>query len=194
MDIVFETANTEDHFEQILQLQRENLFSSINEQQQAQQGFVFAEHTVPLLKMMAVHLPQVIALSNGKVIGYNLAMPVSMKNDIPSLVPMFDEFERCRYRSKPLTTYRFMVGGQVCVHKDFRGHGLLSRLYHETRDRLPTGYQLCVTEVAARNNIGLKAHQKMGFEVINTYHDGKELWKVVVWNLQNPAADSSDHS
>jgi len=21
---------------------------------------------------------------------------------------------------------------------------------------------------------------------VNTYHDGKELWKVVVWNLENP--------
>jgi GNAT superfamily N-acetyltransferase len=190
VEIVFDVASMDQHFEQILQLQRRNLFSSISEEQQARQGFVFAEHTVPLLKMFAAQLPQVIAVSNSKVIGYNLAMPVSMKNEIPSLVPMFTEFERCEYRGRPLPTYRFMVGGQVCVDKDFRGQGLLSRLYHETRNRLPPGYQLCVTEVAARNNAGLRAHQKMGFEVVRTYHDGKELWKVVVWDLESAAAGS----
>jgi GNAT superfamily N-acetyltransferase len=183
MEIVFDVASADEHFEQILQLQRQNLFSSVSAEQQARQGFVFAEHTVALLKRMAAELPQVIAMSDGRVIGYNLAMPVSMKNEIPSLVPMFAEFERCEYRGKPLSAYHFMVGGQVCVDRDFRGQGLLSRLYHETKDRLPTGYELCVTEVAARNNAGLGAHQKMGFEVVSTYHDGKELWKVVVWDM-----------
>jgi hypothetical protein len=185
MEIVFEVASIEQHFEQILQLQKQNLFSAISEEQQARQGFVFAQHTLPLLKMMAAHLPQVIAVSNGKVVGYNLAMPVSMKNEMPSLVPMFKEFERSQYKGRLLTSYHFMVGGQVCVAKDFRGQGLLRRLYHETRNRLPHGYQLCVTEVAARNVVSLKAHQKMGFEVVSTYHDGKELWKVMVWDLEN---------
>jgi GNAT superfamily N-acetyltransferase len=145
---------------------------------------------MPLLKMMAAHFSQMIAVSNGKVIGYNLAMPVSMKNEMPNLVPMFTEFERCKFKGRPLATYNFMVGGQVCVEKDFRGQGLLGRLYHETRNRLPSGYQLCVTEVSARNSIALKAHQKMGFEVVSTYHDGKELWKVVVWDLESAAPGS----
>jgi len=55
---------------------------------------------------------------------------------------------------------------------------------------LPSGYELCVTEVSSRNSFGLKAHQKMGFEVVDTYHDGKELWKVVVWDLQNSQGGS----
>lgn len=188
MAIVFDVASTEQHFEQILELQKQNLFSVISEEEQAQQGFVFAEHTVDLLQMMAAHLPQVIAVSNGKVIGYNLAMPVAMKNAMPRLVPMFAEFERSQYRGKPLSAYRFMVGGQVCVDKDFRGQGLLHRLYHETRNRLPSGYQLCVTEIAVRNRVSLEAHEKMGFEVVSSYHDGSELWKVVVWDLEGAAA------
>jgi hypothetical protein len=187
MEIVFDVASTERHFEQILQLQRQNLFSTISEEQQAQQGFVFAEHTVPLLKMMAAHLPQVIAASNGKVVGYNLAMSVSMKNAMPRLIPMFTEFERSTYKDRPLSAYRFVVGGQVCVDKDFRGQGLLSRLYHETRNRLSSDYQLCVTEVSERNSVSLKAHLKMGFEVASTYHDGKELWHVVVWDFERAA-------
>ncbi len=187
MEITFETASTGEQLEQILALQRANLFSGLSEEKQAKEGFVFAEHTLALLKRFAEELPQVIAVSEGRVVGYNLGMPVSMRESMPSLVPMFEEFERCEYRGRPLADYRYMVGGQVCVASDFRGHNLLSRLYHETRDRLPPGYQLCVTEVAARNSRGLHAHQKMGFEVVSTYRDEKELWKVVVWDLERPA-------
>jgi hypothetical protein len=184
--IIFDVARTEHQFNQILQLQQANLVNVINEDQQTKHGFVFAEHTLALLQKMSTFLPQVVALSNDRVIGYNLALHVSMKHEIPKLVPMFHEFEQSEYKGRPLETYRFMVGGQVCVDEKFRGQGLMSELYHETKNRLPSGYQICVTEVAARNSISLKAHERMGFEVVNTYHDGKELWKVVVWDLERP--------
>jgi GNAT superfamily N-acetyltransferase len=187
MDITLDVASTDQHFEQILRLQTQNLFSEISEAEQAQQGFVFAQHSVPLLKRMAAQLPQVIAVSENKVVGYNLAMPVSMKNAMSRLAPMFAQFERTQYRGRPLATYNFMVGGQVCVDKDFRGQGLLRRLYRETRNRLPPGYELCVTEIAARNVVSLEAHLRMGFEEASTYHDGKELWIVVVWDLTRPS-------
>ena len=164
--VELKTATTDQHFIEILALQKENLYSSISEQQQEQEGFVFAEHTLELLKKMAGHLPQVIATCSDRVIGYNLAMPVAMRNELSSLIPMFNEFERCSYHGELLASYNYMVGGQVCVHKNFRGQGLLSQLYHETRNKLPDSYQLCVTEISARNINSLKVHQKMGFEII----------------------------
>ena len=183
MHITLGKASEDEHFKQILQLQRENLYNRISEDQQEQQGFVFAEHTIELLKTMAAELPQVIALNNNKVIGYNLAMTSDMKTQLPSLIPMFAEFEKCTYKGQPLVSYNFIVGGQVCVSKDFRGHGLLAKLYHETRDQLPSGYRLCVTEVSVRNSKSLRIHEKMGFEVIGTYHDGVELWNIIAWDL-----------
>jgi hypothetical protein len=44
MEIVFEVASTEQHFEQILQLQKQNLFNAISAEQQAQQG-LFLQNT-----------------------------------------------------------------------------------------------------------------------------------------------------
>ncbi|RAJ37238.1 GNAT family N-acetyltransferase [Pedobacter cryoconitis] len=181
--IVLQVATTNLHFNQILALQKENLYSSLSAAQQEQQGFVFAEHNLALLKKMAVYLPQVIATCNDKVIAYNLAMHVSLSNDLSSLLPMFKEFERCRYRGKLLADYTYLVGGQVCVHHDFRGRGLLKSLYQETKNRTGHLYQLCVTEISARNVNSLKVHQRMGFEIIGTYRDEKELWNVVVWDL-----------
>jgi GNAT superfamily N-acetyltransferase len=191
MEIVFGIASTPQEFNQILHLQRQNLYTKVTEDEQAKHGFVFVEHTLPLLEKMASYLPQVIAVCNGQVVGYNLAMHIAMRAEIPSLIPMFNIFDETSYRDKPLNTYSFIMGGQVCVDKAFRGQGLLKKLYEETRDCLPPDYQLCVTEVAARNTVSLNAHFKMGFEEVKTYSDGKELWKVIAWDLDPLSSSQS---
>lgn len=184
--IAVDVASSDRQLEQIVELQRRNLRDRVAADEQATHGFVFAEHTVPLLRTMAAALPQVIATSGGVVVGYNLAMSVALRDTMPQLVPMFDEFDRTVYRGRPLSTYEFVVGGQVCVDRAFRGRGLLGRLYRETVDRAPRGVELCVTEIAARNAVSLKAHRRAGFEVISSYHDGAELWCIAVWDRRSP--------
>ncbi|GAA3965379.1 GNAT family N-acetyltransferase [Mucilaginibacter dorajii] len=183
--ITFEAASTTEHFEQIIALQNQNLYKSLSSHQQEQQGFVFAEHTLDLLQTMATQIPQVIALHQGKVIGYNLAMTAAMETELPSLEPMFREFHKAEYKGRVLTDYQFFVGGQVCVDKDFRGLGLLSKLYNASAGLVGSAYELCVTEIAVRNTKSLAIHQKMGFEVVSTHNDGLEDWNVVAWDIRN---------
>ena len=183
MEFTFKNASTKQDFEQILELQRQNLYTLISKEDQEKQGFVFAEHTIELLETLAIDLPQVIAIHHGKVIGYNLSMSASMKEVLPSITPMFHAFETCNFNNKPLKDFRYIVGGQVCVDKDFRGHGLLGQLYCETKRLVSRDYEACVTEISVRNSISLKAHQKLGFEVIGTYHDGIEQWNIVAWDF-----------
>src|SRR6478609_9270854 len=116
MSIVLDIASTERHFLEILRLQKQNHHSEITDAEQAKQGFVFAEHTLSILQKMAEYLPQVIALNEaGQVVGYNLAMHVALRDDVPSLVPMFDIFSETLYQGRLLKQYPFFVGGQVCV-------------------------------------------------------------------------------
>lgn len=184
MEFTFKIASTKQDFEQILALQRQNLYTLISQEDQEKQGFVFAEHTLELLETLAMELPQIVAVYQGKVVGYNLAMSASMKTVLPSITPMFNAFETCIFNQKPLTDYQYLVGGQVCVDKDFRGHGLLKKLYCETKNQVSNAYEACVTEISVRNPRSLKVHQKMGFEVIGTYHDGVEHWNIVAWDFK----------
>jgi GNAT superfamily N-acetyltransferase len=181
--ITFRAATTTEHFEQIISLQNQNLYKLLTAEQQDKQGFVFAEHTVEVLQEMASQIPQVIALYQNKVIGYNLGMTAAMEKQLPSLEPMFREFHKSMYRGKVLTSYRFFVGGQVCVDKDFRGLGLLSKLYNATAGLVANDYELCITEIAVRNANSLKIHQKMGFEIAGTHRDEFGDWYVVVWDI-----------
>lgn len=177
-------ASTDQHFEQILALQRRYHAKTLSPDEQAQEGFVFAEHTIDILKRMAEELPQAIALADNRVVGYCLSLPFSLRQEVPSLVPMFEQFERCVYQGRPLSDFRFFVGGQVCVDRDYRGQGLLARLYHQIRANLPVAYDLCVTEIAVRNPISIRSHERMGFKVISTYSDAAEEWVIVAWDLK----------
>lgn len=48
MEFTFKIASTKQDFEQILALQRQNLYTLISQEDQEKQGFVFAEHTLEL--------------------------------------------------------------------------------------------------------------------------------------------------
>lgn len=180
-------ASTDQHFEEILQLQRRYHMHSVSAEVQSIEGFVFVEHTLPLLRRMAAQSPQAIALSEGHVVGYCLSLPISLQADVPSLAPMFEQFRQCVYRGKPLSAYRFFVGGQVCVDREHRGKGLLARLYEQLRVSLGQVCDLCVTEIATRNRLSVRAHERMGFEIISTYSDPREEWVIVAWDLSRPA-------
>lgn len=180
-------ASTDRHFEEILELQRQYHTRTLPADVQLREGFVYAEHTVPVLQRMAAQSPQAIALSDGRVVGYCLTLPHSLQSEVPSLIPMFAELGRTVYRDKPLSDYRYVVGGQVCVDREHRGRGLLARLYDQLRLELGASRELCVTEIAVRNPVSVRAHEKMGFEIISRYSDSREDWVLVAWDLSRPA-------
>lgn len=180
-------ASSNLHFEQILELQQRYHTASLSPEIQAQEGFVFAQHSVSLLRRMAAELPQAIALVDNLVVGYCLSLPLSLRKELPGLAPMFDQFSHCIYRDRPLAALRFFVGGQVCVDRAHRGRRLLARLYDHIRESVHTEYELCVTEIATRNQISVRAHEKMGFAPIYTYSDEHEEWVIVAWDLSRPA-------
>jgi len=180
-------AATDRHFDEILALQRRYHLNAVSDQVQSAEGFVFAEHTKSLLQRMAAESPQAIALVDGQVMGYCLSLTLSLKAEVPSLAPMFEQFAACAYRGKPLPSYRLIVGGQVCVDREHRGKRLLSRLYEQVRQSVGSAYDLCVTEIATRNRVSMRAHERMGFEVVSTYRDSKEEWVIVAWDLSRAA-------
>jgi GNAT superfamily N-acetyltransferase len=182
-------ASSDADFEQILALQRRYLRQALTAREQSEEGFVYLQHDAGLLRRMAAALPQAIALADGRVVGYCLSLSTDLRRELPGLEPMFAQFERCSYGGRPLLSYRLFVGGQVCVERDFRGQGLAGRLYHQARRSLPERYDLCVTEIAARNRVSIASHEKVGFRPLLSYSDGTEDWVVVAWDLEQAPID-----
>jgi RimJ/RimL family protein N-acetyltransferase len=103
---------------------------------------------------------------------------------------MFEVFDSLSYRGRPFSQYRYFVHGQVCVDKAFRGSGLFDRMFEHYRQVYSPHFDFVVTEIAARNERSLRAHERVGFEVVHSYVDPTldETWRVVVWDFRSPAS------
>ncbi len=125
----------------------------------------------------------VIARNGERVVAYLLAMTKESRNLVPVLAPMFAMFDETRYSDKPVSEMNYIVVGQVCVDKQYRGKGVLDRCYEEYRKRFHSKYDCAVTEIAATNPRSLKAHRRIGFDEIRRYSapDGVE-WSIVLWD------------
>jgi GNAT superfamily N-acetyltransferase len=166
---------TDHELEQILALQRANLAPSLSADEIVAQGFVTVAHDLPLLRRMHAIAPSIIAVDGHELAGYALVMPVECRALVPVLVPMFD-------RLVCLGATRYYIMGQVCVARPYRGRGVFDALYAAHRAHLSASYERCITEVATRNTRSMRAHERVGFRVLETYTDATDEWALVSWD------------
>lgn len=189
--ILFKSAETPEELEGILSLQSFNLFQNISESEKETQGFVTVHHSLDQLASMNSIARHLIAKDREKVVGYILAMTKASKTLIPVLVPMFDQFDRLLYREKPVSDYNYLVIGQICVDKNYRGQGIFDRMYAAYRELFSDRFDFAITEIAVSNVRSIKAHQRVGFEVIHEFSDSTQDWAIVAldWKKHKSRSD-----
>jgi len=182
--IRYNTAQTDDDLNRILQLQRTNHPTAISKEEAIDQGFVTVAHDLPLLQRLNEPYPHIVARDGENIIGYALVMLENWRNDIPVLVPMFEQIDKISYRGQLLKEARYFAMGQVCVDKAYRGQGVFSGLYMELSRLMKRHFDFIVTEIVQRNTRSLRAHEKVGFEVVRKYEADGEMWVIVLLDLR----------
>ncbi|HPZ88597.1 MAG TPA: GNAT family N-acetyltransferase [Flavihumibacter sp.] len=174
-------AQTPEHIKGILELQAANSRAVLTEEELSQEGFVTVKHSEALLRQMIDFVPQVIALDNGLVTGYVLAMDKRMAPHIPELRGMFAVLDVLPYQEGVIADHPFIVCGQACVHKDYRGRALLDRMYFKMKELFSASQRFCITEIAVSNTRSQRVHERVGFNTIHRYQDDLEDWNIVQW-------------
>jgi len=179
--IVYTTSKDDSDLLGILELQKRNLAKNLDREEIRSQGFVTVSHRLEDLQKMNLIEQSVIAKENNTVIAYLIAMTEKSKFDIPVLIPMFEIFDKIQYEGNLLSNYHYMVVGQVCVDKEYRGKGVLDKCYDLYVDTFCPRYDFAVTEIASSNLRSLNAHRRIGFESIHEYvAPNQEQWAIVV--------------
>ncbi len=178
--IQYKITETDQELNEILLLQKANSMYSISSEEAQKEGFVTVQHTLELLKEMNAPFQHTIALFEGRVIAYALVMLKSIASKIPILIPMFEQINQLNYKGQQLGKTRYIVMGQICIDKLYRGKGIFYRLYENMKIQLQTDFQYIITEVSSRNQRSLRAHYKVGFENIKIYTSQKEEWNILV--------------
>lgn len=166
----------------IRDLQSLNLKQNITAEEAIEQGFLTAAYTIDYLQEMNSASPSIIAKDGDKVVGYALAATKDVRKGHDLIEGLFDAIDACEYNGKSLKDVNYVVVGQLCVAKEYRGQDLVQKLYGHFRVCLSNEFTYLVTDVAQANVRSLKAHKKRGFKVINELIYGGFGWDIVLWD------------
>lgn len=184
MPITITTTQTDDDLRGLLALQQRNQVCNVPPDVQREQGFVTLVYTFEQMKRMHDAAPSVIAKDGDTVVGYAITTVPDVRNDVPELAALFDLIDTLDYQGLPLGTYPYYVVGQVCVADGYRGQGIFDALYAHHKALYQNRFRLFITDISARNARSLRAHERVGFRSIHTFHEptANETWHVVGWD------------
>jgi hypothetical protein len=178
-------VSTPEELDQIAHLSDLNLVTNISPETKAKQGFVTWSYPVDALKALHGIVPSVIAVDEGAVVGYALSLLRESSSAYPRMQGTLDHLASVQYEGKSLGGYRFYLMGQICVAESHRGKGVVELLYQFHRKQFSPQFEMLVTEISTSNHRSQKAHERVGFKVIDTYHDEADQWNVVLWDWRD---------
>ncbi len=182
MESIYTTASTTDELIQIQQLQADNHRSNLSLEIQDKDGFLTVQHSLELLEQMNEVTPHVIAKVGDEVVGYALGMSKDFVSQITELAMMFEMIDRVKTGDLDLSAIDYIVMGQICVKKEYRGKGVFQGLYQKYFETYKGKFPYVITEVAVRNAKSLHAHQKVGFRIIHQYVEaGVDEWAILCY-------------
>ncbi|PJX21580.1 GNAT family N-acetyltransferase [Psychroflexus sp. S27] len=175
-------AKSDEDLEGILSLQKANLKKNLTPKEIELEGYVTVDHDWEILKSLNEIEPHVIAKDGNKIVGYVLTMTGKSRYDIPLIYPMFNEFDKLIFKGQSISEYKYMVVGQACIYKDYRGKGLVEKCFQLYKETYSQFYDFSITEIDRINKRSLNAHLKIGYQVIHSYKDNDKDWDVVLWD------------
>ena len=182
MELKITETNSKEELMEILILQEKNHRHNISIEAGLKNGFLSVRHELAVLEKMNLASPQIIAKVDNKVVAFAMVMLHSFKASIPALIPLFETLEEVSYKGKQITHYNYYVMGQICIDESYRSKGIFDQLYSKHKEVYSKKFDICVTEISSKNLRSMKAHQRVGFEVVHTFQDKVDEWNIVVWD------------
>ncbi len=181
MDMIEVTrASSMEDILQMKALQSQNLRQNISDEEARAQGFLTATYSEAYFKEMHDAAPAIVAKDGDRVVGYALVATQAVRQGHDLVEGLFNSIDECMYDGKLLSAQKYVVVGQLCVAKEYRGMQLVDRMYQHFAESMYPGYQYVVTDVDVDNTRSLRAHERSGFEVIGTLEYGGKKWNIVL--------------
>ena len=178
-------ATTDREIQEIRDLQEVNLKENVTAENRLSDGFLTAKYELDFLKAMHNLTPAIIAKPDDAVVGYALATDKSLLSSHPLLNDLSCQINKISFKKKTIGDFNYLVVGQLCVAKEFRGQGVAQQLYFHFKKVYKNRYPFAVTDVDQKNNASLGMHSKVGFKTLSTLNYGESSWNVVVLDWED---------
>lgn len=175
--------SSEDELRQVAELSRLNSEDHITKDIKEAQGYTSWKYTFEDLKALHEVTPSVVVKDGDKVVGYLLVLVRASAAVYEPLVEAIQLFEDRFHKGKPLLSYNVYFLGQTCIDINYRGQGLLRKLYQFHKDNFESGFDFALSAIARDNPKSLAVHTKLGFRTLFTFNEGDLIWDAVMWDF-----------
>lgn len=181
-NIKFETATISD-IDGILKLQELYLVGNLSEEEK-ESGFVTTPFAVEQLTEVIQKLELFIAKDNTKIIAYVFAGSWEFFKQWPIFNYMSTLLPELSFLHFDITTTQSFQYGPICIHKKYRGKGLLKPLFEFMRIHMLHKYPLALTFINKINIPSTKAHTgKLKWTIIGDFKFNNNEYLILAYNM-----------
>jgi hypothetical protein len=185
--ITFEIAKISD-IQGVLALQDLYLVTNLSEEEKAF-GFVTTPFTVQQLTEVIQKEELFLAKDNNKIIGYIFAGSWEFFNQWPIFNYMNSLFPKLTFLDFKITTTNSFQYGPICIHKNYRGKGLITSLFELMRINLSQKYPLSLTFINKINIPSTKAHtEKLKWTIIGDFQFNTNDYYILAYDMNQEAS------
>jgi hypothetical protein len=180
--MLFRRASGTD-FDGIVKLQDLNLASNITDDQK-KDGFLSAAFSAQQFQSMD-NDGCVIAGLDGESVKAFLCSSTPMFNlPFPLPAAMIERFSSIDLGGRSLSNQQVLITGPVCIDQSVRGQGVLEKLYEALYKELFGQYDAAVVFVSKENPRSIKAHEKLGLNVVDEFDFGGKNYVIMAVALK----------
>ncbi len=138
--LTLKRVTNQHELEGIHRLLQQNLKSHLSTDEAMAEGFLTADYSMPFLQKLNEASASVIAKHDDLIIGYALAAVKEVREENALLADLFNGIDKLEYEGQQLKTSNYVVVGQLCVAKDYRGMGVIEKVFTTFNPSYPFDY------------------------------------------------------
>ncbi len=184
-NLIFRRAETTEDFQQIFDLQNNNLVTSLSESD-LKDGFLSASFTLDELQSMNDNICIMTCFSGMDLCGYQVATTLEFNKSSPLITAMMQQFSQITYKGKNISEYDCFIAGPTCIDKKYRGQGIFPQLVAAVFDflkQMSNPPRLRISFASESNLRSLNALKKVGCEIIGEFEFDTNKFMIICLDL-----------
>lgn len=156
--------------EKVLELHFKYQIDSIK-QEDKKDGFITTAFTKEqMVDLITLEQGLFIAIENEKIVAYVMSASWKFWSRWPMFAFMMEDLPNLEYLGQKLTVQNSYQYGPVCVDKEYRGSGVLEKIFDFARENMAKRFPILVTFINKINPRSYEAHtKKLKLEVIKEF-------------------------
>lgn len=169
--------------EGILALQKSNLYSELTAAQRTR-GFVTTPFTIPQIEEIIEEDGIFVVERKGQIIAYAFAGTWKYFEQWAIFPFMAVRLPGLSFKGGEITTSNSFQYGPVCIDAQYRGKKLLNSIFEVMRLEFVQKFPISITFINKVNQISLRAHQKLGWEIVDEFHFNDNQYLGLAFNMK----------